>query len=268
MEMRNNLVLSAVLHISFFAAALLWSVSLLEGSGRRHDENVFFVKLSQGLHDKKDILGEARYPPLPAQPALEAVVKTDQEQERTDEAESPITQTVIDREEIHQAVVVKADNDLENPVLREISNSMVTESTDLDADVEAGQEESIEIISEQGLALYEPGLFTLLHVDGGVSLSDSEDGDGFIPEDVIDAIRNAIERNKTYPLAARKRGREGTVLVSFRINSKGSPEGLRIVQSSGYHVLDMATLDIVKKAAPFPYVDSSLEIPVVFKLFR
>jgi len=57
------------------------------------------------------------------------------------------------------------------------------------------------------------------------------------------------ERTKAYPLLARKRGIEGTVYVSFRIAPDGKPEGITIRKSSGFGILDTATLDVIKKAA-------------------
>ncbi|MEF9438180.1 MAG: energy transducer TonB [Candidatus Mariimomonas ferrooxydans] len=83
---------------------------------------------------------------------------------------------------------------------------------------------------------------------------------------IIEIIKNSIERAKTYPLPAKKRGIQGTVYVSFRISPQGEPQYLKILKSSGSSILDTATLDIVKKAAPFPYVDIPVEVPVVFRL--
>ncbi len=103
-----------------------------------------------------------------------------------------------------------------------------------------------------------------------------EYGKGTVPEtergavlfhpSIIEQIRSAIEKNKIYPLIARRRKMEGTVHVRFKINSQGRPEGLRVIQSSDFGLLDRTTLDIVEREAPFPSIDASLEIPVVFHL--
>lgn len=87
-----------------------------------------------------------------------------------------------------------------------------------------------------------------------------------LPSDIIKIIRDSIERVKTYPLLARKRGIEGTVYLSFRISPQGKPQNLKILKGSGSSILDTATLEIVKKAAPFPYIGSPVEVPVVFRL--
>jgi TonB family protein len=79
-------------------------------------------------------------------------------------------------------------------------------------------------------------------------------------------IRAAIEKAKTYPLIARKRGVEGTVLVSFRIDVKGLPQNVMIVKSSGYQILDDEAQKMLRKASPFPELNGEIVIPITFKL--
>jgi len=79
-------------------------------------------------------------------------------------------------------------------------------------------------------------------------------------------IRAAIEKAKTYPLIARKRGVEGTALVSFRIDGKGLPQNVMIVKSSGYQILDDEVQKMLKKASPFPEMNGEIVIPITFKL--
>jgi TonB family protein len=84
--------------------------------------------------------------------------------------------------------------------------------------------------------------------------------------DLLSAIRSSIEKAKTYPLIARKRGIEGTVLVSFRINGKGLPQDVKIVNSSGYQILDEEVPKMLRKASPFPELNGEIVIPITFKL--
>jgi len=79
-------------------------------------------------------------------------------------------------------------------------------------------------------------------------------------------IRAAIEKAKAYPLIARKRGVEGTALVSFRIDVKGLPQNVMIVKSSGYQILDDEVQKMLKKASPFPEMNGEIVIPITFKL--
>ncbi len=91
-------------------------------------------------------------------------------------------------------------------------------------------------------------------------------GEGFLPPDYSDTIRALIEKAKVYPRLAKKRGIEGTTYINFRITPDGTPEDIIIARSSGSGMLDEATVKIVKKAAPFPYVESRVEVSVVFRI--
>lgn len=82
----------------------------------------------------------------------------------------------------------------------------------------------------------------------------------------LEIIRTAIEKAKSYPLLARKKKIEGTVLVSFTINKDGLPQGIHIIRSSGYHILDEEVSKIIKRAAPFPEVNHEIVAPITFKL--
>lgn len=79
-------------------------------------------------------------------------------------------------------------------------------------------------------------------------------------------IRAAIEKAKTYPILARKKKIEGTVITEFAINAKGFPENVRVRKSSGHEILDSAALNIISKAAPFPQIKEPVEIPITFSL--
>lgn len=61
-----------------------------------------------------------------------------------------------------------------------------------------------------------------------------------------------IEARKSYPLLARKRGREGRVTVDFVLGPGGRLLDARVGKSSGSEDLDQAALEAVRRAAPFP----------------
>lgn len=84
----------------------------------------------------------------------------------------------------------------------------------------------------------------------------------------IGTIRTAIEKAKSYPPLARKRGAEGTVTAEFTINSAGHPENIRIIQSSGYEILDSAAMNTILRASPFPPVRGNIEVPITFRIDR
>jgi protein TonB len=77
-----------------------------------------------------------------------------------------------------------------------------------------------------------------------------------------------LEKTKSYPLLARKRGMEGIVLVRFTIDKKGLPQDIRILKSSGYRILDEEVRKMLKKASPFPEFNKEIKIPITFKLTK
>lgn len=81
-------------------------------------------------------------------------------------------------------------------------------------------------------------------------------------------IRDIITKNISYPYMARKMGWSGRVTVSFIIAENGSVKDIRIVESSGYDLLDKNAVDTVRKASPFPRppVTAEIVVPVVYRL--
>jgi len=61
-----------------------------------------------------------------------------------------------------------------------------------------------------------------------------------------------LERNKRYPEAAQARNQHGTVELAFSLDRQGRLTASRIEKSSGSSALDEATLDLVRRAQPFP----------------
>jgi protein TonB len=74
-----------------------------------------------------------------------------------------------------------------------------------------------------------------------------------------------------YPLLARRKGWEGTVIIDIRISGDGRVREAQVEKSSGYSILDDAALGAVRnwRIAPSGRVDvASFEfrVPVIFKL--
>ena len=88
----------------------------------------------------------------------------------------------------------------------------------------------------------------------------------FRGNDFYKAIRTLLERARSYPLLARKRGMEGTVFISFVIGSRGLPQDVKIMKSSGHQILDEEVKKMLKKASPFPGIKGEIVIPITFKL--
>lgn len=66
------------------------------------------------------------------------------------------------------------------------------------------------------------------------------------------ALAAHIEKFKRYPSEARARGEQGVAKVAFTIDHEGHLLSSRIVQSSGYAVLDQESLTMLVRAQPMP----------------
>jgi protein TonB len=74
----------------------------------------------------------------------------------------------------------------------------------------------------------------------------------------LDAWRSKVERigNLNYPEEAKRRNISGSLMLDVAINADGTLNGVTLLRSSGFKVLDDAALRIVHLAAPFaPFSD-------------
>lgn len=90
---------------------------------------------------------------------------------------------------------------------------------------------------------------------------------------ILSQIRHDLSQYFYYPPHARRKGMQGTVLLSFGISGQGTVHDIRIVKSSGYAILDMAAQDAMQRldrlkwyAALMHGKDMDLELPVIFRL--
>lgn len=72
-------------------------------------------------------------------------------------------------------------------------------------------------------------------------------------------LRSRIEENKFYPVAARRLGQTGTVIVAFTLLADGTIINIRIDSSSGNTRLDSAGVEAVKKVGKFKAIPSELQ---------
>lgn len=66
------------------------------------------------------------------------------------------------------------------------------------------------------------------------------------------AIFAHVGRFKRYPEEARKRHATGEVVVYFRLDRSGGVSDMRVERGSGSASLDLAALDVLKRASPLP----------------
>jgi len=79
-------------------------------------------------------------------------------------------------------------------------------------------------------------------------------------------LHRAIERQKHYPLSARRLGREGTTSVAFRMNPSGAIDSLEVAASSGEPSLDRAALRAVRGISPFDEAGAYLDETAPFRV--
>jgi protein TonB len=90
--------------------------------------------------------------------------------------------------------------------------------------------------------------------------------------ELTDRLHQAIERQKRYPLSARRLGREGTASVAFRLRPDGAIDDLEVAATSGEPALDRAALRAVSGISPFgearAYLDASapFRVDIAFRL--
>lgn len=72
------------------------------------------------------------------------------------------------------------------------------------------------------------------------------------------ALKEMIERNKEYPLLARKGGMEGTVRIRCTLSRNGELRDAAVSKASGYAILDNAALRAVRSAGRFPGVPTEI----------
>ena len=84
-----------------------------------------------------------------------------------------------------------------------------------------------------------------------------------------------LERNKRYPAAAQARNERGTAQLAFSLDRQGRVTASRIVKTSGSASLDQETLDLVRRAQPFPPpppemagAEVTLSVPILYNIVR
>lgn len=85
----------------------------------------------------------------------------------------------------------------------------------------------------------------------------------------LSVISQIVQKNISYPLIARRMGWEGRVVLSIRICEDGSVSEIKVLESSGYEVLDKNAVETVKKVAhlfPRPPTDVIVRLPVSYRL--
>lgn len=241
MGMKKTLILSIFLHAGFFSAAFLLSAGMIKGSRSIPADSIFFVRLAEdkGAAGSEGILHE--------KDSIKSKEITGAKQKK-----KPV---VIVREEAEAIKAVTRVEKINNPG----SEPEAPENVSPSASETVSEHLVVSAISVAESA----GMDESIPEDDGFTKGETK---GALPPGITEIIGSAIERAKTYPLIARKRGIEGTVYVSFLISSNGKPREIEILKSSGFRILDRATVKVVEKAGPYPHIENRIEVPVAYKL--
>ncbi|PCJ21649.1 MAG: hypothetical protein COB04_02785 [Gammaproteobacteria bacterium] len=70
----------------------------------------------------------------------------------------------------------------------------------------------------------------------------------------------SIEKNKYYPLKAKKRDQQGEVIIQFSIQKDGTLTDIKVIGSSGFFTLDKAALRAVKKLKKFKPLPAAIAL--------
>ncbi len=83
-------------------------------------------------------------------------------------------------------------------------------------------------------------------------------------------IRDLIAAQLVYPPMARRMNWGGKVAVAFVIAEDGSVHSIRVVETSGFPLLDKSALEAVIRVAPFPKppVRAEITVPVSFRILK
>lgn len=81
-------------------------------------------------------------------------------------------------------------------------------------------------------------------------------------------IRDRITGSISYPRMARKMGWCGQVKIAFVVCEDGGVSELRVLESSGFNLLDRNAIDTVKSVAPFPRppVTAEIRMAIAYRL--
>ncbi len=78
----------------------------------------------------------------------------------------------------------------------------------------------------------------------------SDDGDDIVSYQTL--VFGMLELKKEFPEDAKRRGVFGTAQIYFELNDDGSVKNEKLLKSSGDAALDVESLALVQRAAPFP----------------
>jgi TonB family protein len=86
---------------------------------------------------------------------------------------------------------------------------------------------------------------------------------------MLRVLEKKIQENRWYPIAARKRGIQGSLMAQISVDERGALLQASLLRSSGSDLLDRAGMDLLRKIFPLNNdtgLRLTLEIPIAYKL--
>lgn len=108
--------------------------------------------------------------------------------------------------------------------------------------------------------------------DGNTKISGGKGTDQGNLSTFLGMARKKIEEAKRYPWEALRRHWEGKVILSFWVDHNGEIKNIKILQSSGYKVLDEEAKATLLRASPLPLPPQmeedifKIEVPILFRI--
>ena len=110
------------------------------------------------------------------------------------------------------------------------------------------------------IAVTNPAITTPTGTGTGASATPGADPRALRAEvDYFSLISAHLNRRKTYPTEAKKARQQGVVTVRFSVDRSGNVSNVSIRRSSGYDILDTATLQLVQRVAPLPRMPAAMQ---------
>ena len=108
----------------------------------------------------------------------------------------------------------------------------------------------------------QPSIHQLAHSDDSEDILLQAETDPtylrLLEQQYSEALKQAINANKFYPSQARRRSREGDVVVGFKISRHGDIKNIHIVRSSSIRILDKAAIRAVHNVGKFKPIPSDI----------
>ena len=190
--------------------------------------------ISSGQKPAKTLQVKIITPPIPKQ-----IIEAEQE-----ETEKPQNPSHLGRQD-HQAVVetktvARQKKRRDNHGQLKPQRKMIPEAK--------GNKTSYEQFLQDGLGgSYEDFVHGDMKTGEAIDISTSE----YRYIGYFSGLRKAIDLVWTYPSQAVHSGQQGVVKLRFAIDADGTASKIKVTQSSGYRILDVAIVDAIKLASPF-----------------